>query len=133
MSSMLYMYTTLTPCILTTLGAASPVYDCQLINNSNIQRILTTPTTYIHDIIITQTTLRAGTNNLEHTAVCNLPIRKPAIRLNTTMFKLCKVYRHVHWQRRLISDFLPAHINLNTSTSTCTHHVLYNQSHTEGA
>ena len=57
---------------------------------------------------------------LGHTADCNLPIHKPAIRLDTT-FKLCEVHRHVHWAT---SPY--------TSTSTWSHHVLYNQSHMEG-
>ena len=57
---------------------------------------------------------------LGHTADCNLPIHKPAIRLDTT-FKLCEVHRHMHWAT---SPY--------TSTSTWSHHVLFNQSHTEG-
>ena len=43
-----------------------------LLKQSNIQRILTTPTTYIHDIITTQTTLRAGTNNQQLLWIFNL-------------------------------------------------------------
>ena len=66
------------------------------------------------------------TTRLGHRADCNLPIHKPAIRLDTT-FKLCEVRRHVHWQHRLI--FFPL-TSPYPSTSTWSHHVLYNQSHT---
>ena len=61
----LYMYITLTACILTTLGTASPVHDCQLHVNDNLQHKqqihILNNTNHINRIT-TQTTLRAGTN-----------------------------------------------------------------------